>query len=100
MEWLVAGINSKTRHFVNLVTAPDVFLPIRPGQVDAAKRDQKARSMLPAFGRQTRIDSTHIFGEQRLKTPGPGFDDPVFLELRDQGFRIAILQGAKWPVEQ
>jgi hypothetical protein len=100
IEWLIAGINPKTRHFVILVTAPNIFLPIRPGQVDAAKRNQKAGTMLAAFGRQTRIDSTHIFGEQRLETPGPGLDDPVPLELCDQSFCMAVLQRAKWPVEQ
>jgi len=56
--------------------------------------------MLPAFGGQARIDSAHIFGEQRLETPGPGFDDAMLLELGDQSFRMAILQCAKWPVEQ
>src|SRR6185369_11304664 len=100
IEWLIAGINPKARHFVNFVTAANIFLPVRPGQVDAAKRSQKARSVLPAFSRQPRVDPIHIFREQRLETPGPSLDDPMLLELRDQSFRVAILQGAKWPVEQ
>jgi hypothetical protein len=49
IEWLITGIDSKARHFVNLVTAANVLLPIRPGQVNAAKRNQEAGSVLPAF---------------------------------------------------
>ena len=56
--------------------------------------------MLPAFGRQPRVDSVHTFREQRFEAAGPGLDDAVLPELRDQCFRIAILQGAKGPVEE
>src|SRR5436309_14157025 len=100
VEWLIAGINPNARHFVNLVTAPDILLPIRPGQVDAAKRNQKTRSMLQTFGRQARIDPTHIFGEQRLETTGPSLDDPMFLELGNQGLRVAVFQRAERPTEK
>ena len=56
--------------------------------------------MPSAFRGQTRIDSAHIFGEERFKTPGPSFDDTMLLELCDQNFGLAILQRTKWPVEQ
>ena len=79
IEWLIARINPNASHFVNLVTAPKVFLPIRPGQIDAAKGNQKPPPMLPAFRGQARIDSAHIFGEERCDTPGPSFDDTMRL---------------------
>src|SRR5437660_2706248 len=100
IERLIAGINPNARHFVNLVTAPDILLPIRPRQVDAAKRNQKTRRMLQALGRQTRIDPTQIFGEQRLETASPGLDDPMFLELCCQGLRVAVFQRAERPTEK
>src|SRR6266571_8815437 len=100
IEWLIAGINPNPRHFVNLVTAPDILLPIRPGQVDAAKRNQKARPMLQAFRRQARIDPTHIFGEQRLETAGPSLDHPMLLELCYQGPGVAVFQRAERPTEK
>src|SRR6266545_7742325 len=100
IKWLIAGINPNARHFVNLVTAPYVLLPIRPGQVDAAKRNQKARPMLQAFGRQARIDPIHIFGEQRLETAGPSLDDPMLLELCYQGLGVAVFQRAERPTEK
>src|SRR5207302_6363150 len=100
IEWLIAGINPTARHLVSLMTAPDVLLPIRPGQVDATKRNQKARSMLQAFGRQARIDPIPIFGEQRLETAGPSLDDPMFLEFCYQGLGVAVFQRAERPVEQ
>jgi len=100
VEWLIPWINPKARHLVNLVTPPDIFLPIRPGQVDAAKRNQKAGSVLPAFSRQPRVDPIHIFGEQRFEAARPGLDEAVLLELCDQRFRIAILQCPKRPVEE
>ena len=100
IEWLIAGINPNARHFVNFVTAPNILLPIRPGQVDAAKRNQKTRSMLQAFGRQARIDPTHIFGEQRLETAGPSLDDPMLLELCHQRLGVAVFQRAERPTEK
>src|SRR4030095_14177645 len=100
VEWLIAGIDPKARHFLNLVTAPNVLLPIGPGQVNAAKRNQKAGSVLAALGRQPSIAAIHVVREQRLETTSPGLDDSMLLELRDQGFRVAILQCAKWPVEE
>src|SRR5438094_10469636 len=100
IEWLIAGINPNARHFVNLVTAPDILLPIRPGEVDAAKRNQKARSMSQAFGRQARIDSTHIFEEQRLETAGPSLDNPTLLELSYQGMGVAVFQRVESPTEK
>src|SRR5262245_9289441 len=100
IERLIAGINPNARHFVNFVTAPHVFVPIRPGQIDAAKGNQKTSSMLPTFGPQARVDPIHIFGEERFETSSPRLDDTVLLELRDQSFRVTILQGAKRPVEQ
>src|SRR5207302_11453740 len=100
IEWLIAGINPNARHLVNLMTAPDVLLPIRPGQVDATKRNQKARSMLQAFGRKARIDPIHIFGEQRLETAGPSLDDPMLLELCYQGLGVAVFQRAERPTEK
>src|SRR6266487_6857884 len=100
IEWLIAGINPNARHFVNLVTAPDILLPIRPGQVDAPKRNQKPSTLLHAFGCQTRIDPTHIFVEQRLETSGPSLDDPMFLELCHQGLGVAVFQRAERPTEK
>ena len=100
IEWLIAWINPNAGHFVDLVTAPDILLPIRPRQIDAAKRNQKARALCPAFVRQPRIDPAHILGEQRFETPGPSLDDPVFLELGNQGLRVAVFQRAERPVEQ
>ncbi len=100
IKWLIAGINPNSRHPVNLVTAPHILEPIRPGEVDASKRNQKAGSMLQAFGRQARIDPTHIFGEQRLETARPSFNDPVLFELRDQGPGVAVFQRAERPTEK
>src|ERR1051325_9157097 len=99
-EGLIAGIDSKAGHSVDFITATHVLFPIRQGQVDAAKRNQKARPLLPAFGCQSRVDPMHIFGEQRLETASPGLDDPMLLELRDESVRIAVLQCAKWPIEE
>src|SRR5438876_7874008 len=100
IKWLIAGINPKARHFVNLVTAADILLPIRPSQIDAAKRNQKAWPMLDAFGRQAHIDPIHIFGEQRLETAGPSLDDPMLLELCYQGLGVAVFQRAERPTEK
>src|SRR5258705_94577 len=100
IEWLIAGINSNARHFVDFVTTTDVLLPIRPGQIDAAKRNQKTWRLRPAFVSETRIDAVHIFGEQRLETAGPRLDDPMFLELCDQCLRVAVLQSSERPVEE
>ena len=36
IERLVAGINPDARHLVNFVTAPQIFLPVGPGEIDAA----------------------------------------------------------------
>src|SRR5439155_1086726 len=77
-----------------------IHLPIRPGQVDTAKRNQNAVPMLMAFGRQARIDPTHIFGEQRLETAGPSLDDPMLLELCYQGLGVAVFQRAERPTEK
>ena len=100
IEWLIARIDSNARHFMNLVAAPDVLLPIRPGKVDAPKRNQKAWAMLIAFGRQARIDPIHILGEERLETAGPGLDDPMLLELCYQGLGVAVFQRAERPTEK
>jgi len=56
---------------------------------------KKARSLRPAFVGQPRVDPAHIFGKQRLETPGPSLDDPVFPELCNQGLRVAIFQRAE-----
>ena len=45
IEWLIAGIDPNAWHPVNLVASPDILLPIRPGQIDAAKGNQEPPPM-------------------------------------------------------
>ena len=49
IKWLIAGIDANGRHCVILMTPPDILLPIRPGQIDAAERNQEIGSVFSAF---------------------------------------------------
>src|SRR5262245_57024434 len=100
IERLIAGINPKARHFVDFLTTTNILFPIRPRQVNATERNQEACRMRPAFVCQPRINSVHVFGEERLETPCPGLNDPVLLELCDEGLRVAVLQHSERPVEE
>lgn len=46
IERLIAGIHPNAWHFVNFVTAPEIFLPIRPGQVEEYRSGFRARQLL------------------------------------------------------
>src|SRR5262245_13864315 len=61
VKWLVTRINPEAWHSVHLVTTANIFLPVRPREIDAAKRNQKIRPMLPAFGSQPRVDPIDVF---------------------------------------
>src|SRR5262249_16278446 len=56
IERLITGINPKAGHPVDLVTSPDILLPIRPSQIDAAKGNQKTGPVLATFSREPCVD--------------------------------------------
>src|ERR1044071_2720053 len=79
------------------MTSAYVFLPIRPGQIHTAKRQQESWRFCSTFLGQPCVDSAHVFGKQCLKAAGPSLHDSVSSELGHQGRGVTVLKRPERP---
>jgi hypothetical protein len=100
VEGLVPGVDPQSGHAQYFVAAADVVLPVGPREIDRAEGLEQAGAAFAALGGEAFIGAAEILVEQGLEAAGPGLDDPVLLQFRDQGGRIRILEMAERPLEQ
>src|SRR5262249_51600965 len=80
--------------------APQVLLPVRPGRVDAAERDEQPVALLATLVGQPAVGRVRLLVQYGLEAAGPGPADPVPAQLAHEFLGAVVLQGAEGPAEQ